>query len=133
MTFTTETSRSEALNPLQKAQSVFAQRLHGYSDAVFFSLDKTHVFAVTGMPIRMPAGRKLLADPEIGIYLKGLSSDVLYAHYCLSPASRTSIMYMSVCLRVYHEFLRLCLLFLFHNKYWKIVKNHQKGGLYITL
>ncbi len=78
MTFTTETSRSEAIQPLEKAKSVFADHLHGRSDAVFFSLDKTHVFAVTGMPMGMPAGRKLLADPEIGIYLKSLSSDVLY-------------------------------------------------------
>ncbi|MBQ1509060.1 MAG: hypothetical protein IIZ47_06515, partial [Erysipelotrichaceae bacterium] len=77
MTFTTETSRSEALNPLQKAQSVFAQQLQDHSDAVFFSLDKTHVFALTGMKTWMPAARILLADPELGEYLRSFGDSVL--------------------------------------------------------
>ncbi len=78
MTFISETSRSEAVKPLEYAKKIYKDRLYNHSDAVFFSLAKSHIFAVTGMTINMPAARALLADADIGTYLKTLDADVLY-------------------------------------------------------
>ena len=77
MNFITETSRSETIRAIDKAKSVFADRLHGQSDALYLDASRNSVIAFTGMAIYAPVCMHLENDAKLYDKLQEYSDSIL--------------------------------------------------------
>ena len=77
MNFQIETSRTVKEDPVKQAEAIFADTLCKHTDALFFDVSRSRIFAFSGLPYDAPVCFHLLSDPSIYQEIDQYKSDVL--------------------------------------------------------